>query len=97
MNEVTTAKLAEDIRVLTSDLGAVAKNTTATLAELRRPVEAKIAAARKALADRRAARAGSADESGAAVQTRAFDSAWIAVAIAVGVGVALGLLLRRRD
>lgn len=97
MNEVTAGKLAKDLKTLRNDLGSLVKSTGATIGQLRRPIEAKIAAERKALAERRATRLSQPESSNKPASARAFDVAWIAVAIATGVGVTLGLLLRRHN
>lgn len=97
MNEVAYRKLTEDFRTLKNDLGALVKPAGAVIAELRRPIEAKIAARRKAFAVRRATQLSHADALPQRAQPQVIDAAWIAVAIATVVGVALGLLLRRHD
>lgn len=97
MNEVTTRKLANDFRTLKNDFGALVKTAGAVIAELRRPIEAKIVARRKAFALRRPTQLGHADALPQRAQPHVIDAAWIAVAIATVVGVALGLLLRRHD
>lgn len=96
MNGVTTSKLIEDLRILKSDLGVLVKATGVAIAHLRQPVGAKIAAARRALAERRSPRSSDAVTVDETARPRRLDSAWVAVAMATVIGIALGLLLRRR-
>lgn len=97
MNEVTTRKLANDLRTLKNDLAALAKTAGAAIARLGGSTAAKIAAWRKARAEPRSTQLSQVDALPQRAQPHRVDAGWIAVALATAVGVALGLLLRRHD
>jgi ElaB/YqjD/DUF883 family membrane-anchored ribosome-binding protein len=99
VNEITTEKLTEDLKVLINDaeelLKATASETSERIVDLRRRVEQKLAGCRADLAEQGGVWFHKAEQLKTCAASCLRDNSWTRVGIAVGVGLVVGLLLRR--
>jgi ElaB/YqjD/DUF883 family membrane-anchored ribosome-binding protein len=99
VNEITTQKLAEDLKVLINDaeelLKATASETGERIVDLRRRVEQRLAGCQADLAGQGGGWSHKAEQLKACAASCLRDNTWTKVGIAVGVGLVVGLLLRR--
>lgn len=99
MNEITTQKLGEDVKMLINDvedlLRATISETGERIVDLRRRLEQKLAECKAELAGQERGWTQKAERLGTSAAACLRENAWIKIAVAVGVGAVLGLLLRR--
>jgi ElaB/YqjD/DUF883 family membrane-anchored ribosome-binding protein len=100
MEQVTTAKLMDDLRTVVRDtedlIKATATQTGERAEEARRRAAAALERARTRLQEAQASAAELGDEAIKATEHYVKENPWQALGIAAGVGLVLGVLLARR-
>ena len=100
MEQVSTARLMEDLRAVVRDteelLKATASQTGEKAEEARRRATVALDAAKARLQQAQASAAQMGDEALKATEQYVRDNPWQAVGIAAGVGLVIGVLLARR-
>ncbi len=100
MEQVTTDKLMQDLRVVVADaedlLKATANQTGERIEKARARAEESLRAAKMRLLEAGQAMQDSAADAADSIDRAVHEKPWNAVAIAAGIGVLLGIVIGRR-